>query len=261
MHPVCILLSVLGSVLFAVKISGKKMIKFYLAFVLPTAIFAAVLNPLFNHQGVTILAYFSNGNPFTKESLLYGFAASGMLASVMSWFYSFNLIMTGDKIVYLSGKITPALSLLLSMILRFVPNFKRQIEEIAIAQKGMGIYKKNKLKGVISVLSAEITVALESAVITADSMKSRGYGTKKRTFYSCYDMRNQDIFILFAETIFAFGIIAFWVSGEVKTVFYPAISIADISLVTVLLYAALCFLPFITECVEEIRWNVLKSKI
>ncbi|MBQ7040381.1 MAG: energy-coupling factor transporter transmembrane protein EcfT [Clostridia bacterium] len=261
MHPVCILLSVFGSVLLSVKLSGKKMLKFYLMFILPTAILAAVLNPLFNHQGVTILAYFPNGNPLTKESLLYGFAASGMIASVMSWFYSFNLIITSDKIVYLFGKITPSLSLLISMILRFVPNFKRQIEEIAVAQKGMGIYKQNKLKAVLSVLSAEITVALESAVVTSDSMKSRGYGTAKRTFYSNYTLRKFDVIFLLVISALGLINIALWSGGAFKSSFYPVITISDMPALSVILYGIFCLLPFILESVEEIRWNVLKSKI
>jgi len=261
MHPVCIVLSVFGSLLLSVKLSGKKMLKFYLMFILPTAIVAAILNPLFNHQGVTVLAYFPNGNPFTKESLLYGFAASGMIASVMSWFYSFNLIMTGDKIVYLFGKITPSLSLLISMILRFVPNFRHQIKEISDAQKGMGIYKRNKFKALLSVLSAEITIALESSVTTSDSMKSRGYGTAKRTFYSCYTMRKFDVAVLIFTLVTSIAVILLWISGAFKSVFYPVIAISDVSALSCVVYGVFCLLPFILECTEEIRWNALKSKI
>ena len=261
MHPVCIVLSVFGSLLLSVKLSGKKMLKFYLMFILPTAIIAAILNPLFNHQGVTVLTYFPNGNPLTKESLLYGFAASGMIASVMSWFYSFNLIMTGDKIVYLFGKVTPSLSLLISMILRFVPNFKRQIKEIYEVQKGMGIYKKNKFKTLLAVLSAEITVALESSVTTSDSMKSRGYGTAKRTFYSCYTMRKFDIAVLIFVSVTSIAVILLWILGAFKALFYPVIAVNDMSALSCVVYGVFCFLPFILECTEEIRWNVLKSKI
>lgn len=43
---------------------------------IPFLLFMAVMNPVFNHQGVTILFYLNNGNPITKESILYGVAAA-----------------------------------------------------------------------------------------------------------------------------------------------------------------------------------------
>lgn len=261
MHPICIGFSIFASLLFALKLSGVKMIKFYLSFVLPTAIFAAILNPLFNHEGVTVIAYFPNGTPLTKESLLYGFAASGMLASVMSWFYCFNIIITSDKIIYLFSKITPTLSLLVSMILRFIPNFKNQINEISMAQKSMGIYNQNKFRALLSVLSSEITLALESSVITADSMKSRGYGSGKRTFYSCYQFNKIDIISLIMVAIFGFFVISLWIQNKFSVNFYPMIFVANINVLDISLYGIFCFMPIILECVEEMRWNLLKSKI
>jgi energy-coupling factor transport system permease protein len=46
-----------------------------------------------------------------------------MLAAVISWFSCYNAVMTSDKFVYLFGRVIPALSLILSMTLRFVPKF------------------------------------------------------------------------------------------------------------------------------------------
>ena len=41
-----------------------------------SALLAAVVNPAFVHQGVTILTYLPSGNPLTLESILYGLAAA-----------------------------------------------------------------------------------------------------------------------------------------------------------------------------------------
>ena len=46
--------------------------------------------------------------------------------------------MTSDKFIYLFGKLIPAMSLILSMVLRFVPKFKNQIEKVSDAQKCIG---------------------------------------------------------------------------------------------------------------------------
>ena len=102
------------------------------------AVFAALVNPAFNHEGATILTYLPSGNPLTLESMLYGAAAAVMLASVVLWFSSYNEVMTSDKFVYLFGRVIPALSLVLSMSLRFIPKFKVQMQTVSEAQACIG---------------------------------------------------------------------------------------------------------------------------
>ena len=46
--------------------------------------------------------------------------------------------MTSDKFVYLFGRIIPALSLVLSMTLRFIPKFQAQIHTVSNAQRCVG---------------------------------------------------------------------------------------------------------------------------
>ncbi len=79
---------------------------------LPLLLFSAVLNPLFNHEGATILTYLPDGNPLTLESMLYGVSAAAMMVTVILWFSCYNSVMTSDKFLYLFGRVIPALSLL-----------------------------------------------------------------------------------------------------------------------------------------------------
>ena len=127
MHPLCLLVSLGSSTAYNLYLKGRKGLRFSLAFLLPMMLLAAVLNPAFNHEGITILAYTPNGNPVTLESLIYGAASALMLASVVQWFSCYNEVMTSDKFVYLFGRLIPALSLVLSMTLRFVPKFNAQL--------------------------------------------------------------------------------------------------------------------------------------
>ena len=122
------------------------------------------------------------------ESLIYGALSGLMLASILLWFSCYNKIMTSDKFIYLFGRIMPAISLLFSMVMRFVPNYKMQIQKISNAQKCIGRDVSNgtvkeKIRHGIKIISIMFTWALESAIDSADSMRSRGYGLKNRSSF------------------------------------------------------------------------------
>ena len=138
MHPLCLSASLLGALLYVARLKGRRGLRRHVVWVLPAALLAAVLNPAFVHQGVTILTYLPSGNPLTLESLLYGLAAGCMLSAVVLWFVCVTEVITSDKVVYLFGRVIPALSLLLSMTLRFVPRFIRRLRTVTQAQAHMG---------------------------------------------------------------------------------------------------------------------------
>ena len=138
LHPVCLAVSLAGAAAYDLYLNGKKALAFCLKGILPMMAVTALLNPCFNHQGATILAYLPSGNPLTLESILYGLAAAAMLAAVVLWFACFNTVITSDKFVYLFGRVIPSLSLVLSMALRFVPRFKAQLRTVTRAQKCIG---------------------------------------------------------------------------------------------------------------------------
>lgn len=138
MHPVYLAISLTGALAYAILLKGRKAVRFAAMGLLPMAALAALVNPAFNHEGATILTYLPSGNPLTLESMLYGAAAAVMLASVVLWFSSFNEVITSDKFVYLFGRILPALSLVLSMALRFIPKFKSQLQVVSEAQTCIG---------------------------------------------------------------------------------------------------------------------------
>ncbi len=77
----------------------------------------------------------SSGNWITLESLVYGIVLGAVMFVVIQWFSCYNEIMTTDKFIYLFGKLIPALSLILSMALRFVPRFLGQLKLIRNGQK------------------------------------------------------------------------------------------------------------------------------
>ena len=164
---------------------------------LPMLIMTALINPAFNHEGVTIIDYLPSGNPLTLESIIYGLCAAAMIVSVICHFSCYNEIMTSDKFICLFGRIIPAMSLIISMTLRFVPKFAAQLKVVTNAQRCMGrdvsegsIIKR--AKNGLNILGIMTTWSLENAIETADSMKSRGYGIPGRTAFTIFTFDKRD---------------------------------------------------------------------
>ena len=197
-HPVILAISFICAVAYSVVLKGwKKTVKFNLLFSLPMMIIVALINPMFNHYGVTIIGYLHNGNPFTLESCVYGLVMAVMLVCTLVWFSCYTVVMTSDKFIYLFGRIIPALSLVLSMCLRFVPKFIKEASVISDGQKCVGRSVENgslikRAKHGITIFSILVTWSLENAIETSDSMKCRGYGEKGRTAFSLYHFDKRD---------------------------------------------------------------------
>lgn len=268
MHPVYLLISLIGALTYDIYLKGRKAVRFAAMGLLPMAALAALVNPAFNHEGMTILTYLPSGNPLTLESMLYGVAAAVMLASVVLWFSSYNEIMTSDKFVYLFGRMIPALSLVLSMALRFIPKFKSQMEVVSEAQACIGRDTKTgsvirRVGNAVKIFSIMVTWSLENAIETADSMRSRGYGLPGRTAFSIYRFDDRDKTAL-AWLIFCGAyILSGWLAGAVYFRYYPTVKTAAWTPLTVsfmFVYLALVLTPVILDRKEDRQWKSLQSK-
>lgn len=269
MHPACLVISLLSAFFYSVMLKGKKAVKTNLIYMIPMLIFAALINPAFNHEGVTIIKYLPGGNPLTLESVIYGLAAAAMLVSVICWFSCYNEIMTSDKFIYLFGRIIPSLSLILSMTLRFIPKFSAQLKVVANSQRCMGRDISNgsiiqRAKHGLSILSIMTTWALENAIETADSMKSRGYGHPGRTAFSIFTFDKRDKKALFCIIVLGVYTLAGYLSGGMYFRYFPSVKTNNLSvfgLSVFISYSALCMCPIIIELREVRRWKAIKSKI
>lgn len=251
MHPVFLLISFTSAFIYSLLLKGVKALKFNLFLILFFVIFAIVINPLLNHQGITVLFYFDNGSPITLEAIIYGVSSAVMILTVIFWFSCFNEIITDDKIIYLFGKIIPSLSLVISMIFRFVPKFKNQYKVVMDAQKALNAIDEkkffNRIITVIKVISIMITWSMENAIETSDSMNSRGYGIKKRTSFHLYKFENRDLFFIIITVFLATFVLIF---KQKKFVYFPAltnISFAFYPCLAYVLFFFLCFMPIILE--------------
>lgn len=269
MHPVCLAFSFVCAFAYSFMQNGRKAVRFNLVYMLPLLILTALINPAFNHAGITILTYLPDGNPLTLESVIYGACAALMLAGVICWFSCFGKIMTSDKIIYLFGKVLPSLSLIFSMTLRFVPKFMSEFKKVANAQKGIGRDMSSgsivkRARNGLSMISIITTKALENAIDTADSMKSRGYGIPGRSAFSIFRFGKRDLILLVIIFIFGIYCLTGGILGAMEFSFFPMIVSAKFSAYNVSVFAAyfmLCILPVIIELREVRKWNALRSAI
>ncbi len=269
MNPICLALSLVCAFVNAVYLNGIKTVKLCLKFILPISLLIILINPVFNHQGVTIIAYFPWDNPLTLESIVYGAASSALLSAVVLWFSVFNSVITSDKIVYLFGKIIPSLSLVLSMSLRFVPKFSAQLKNVRNAQRCIGRDVSDgsavsRIKNGIRIISIMLSWSMENAIETADSMKSRGFGLKGRTAYSIYKFDRRDLVMLIIVALLGVSVSVSAIMGVIDFTYYPSIkgSLTDVpSLIVFFLYGILMLIPTILNIGEGIKWKRLRSVI
>ncbi|HHV31862.1 energy-coupling factor transporter transmembrane component T [Caproiciproducens sp. LBM24188] len=266
LHPVLLAISLASVFLYSVLLSGRKAVRFNLLWMLPVTLLIALVNPLLNHSGATILLYV-NDNPITLESTVFGLLSAAAFVSVVIGFSCFNVVMTSDKLMYLFGRMIPVLSLMFSMTLRLVPRYKAQIRKISEAQKCIGCDVSQggifqRIRNGVHIVSILITWALENAVETADSMKARGFGLKGRTTFSIYSWKRRDKTLLAVQLALLAVVFAGMGMGAFETACFPFVRIAGLSGKSVAFFAAyalFCLLPAIVDGKEYFVWNSLKS--
>ena len=267
LHPACLLLSLAAALRYAVCLNGRRAVRRSLRYLLPAALLAALINPAFNHQGATILTYLPSGNPLTLESIVYGLAAAALLSAVVTWFSCYTAVMTSDKFVYLFGRVIPALSLVLSMALRFVPRFQVQARAVSQAKRCVGRDVSDgsllqRLRNGVTILSILLTWCLENALETADSMKSRGYGLPGRTAFSIYRLDDRDQAALWWLGALGGYILSMWGAGGFACRYFPTFRLAPRdgwSLSGLLAFGLLCLTPVIIDRREDRQWTRLRS--
>ena len=268
MHPAFLLCSALAAVTFTFTVRGKTAGKLLQGVILLFLMISAI-NPIFNPRGKIILFTYW-GRPYTAEALFYGMAIGGMMVSVLFWFSSYNAIMTSDKFTYLFGGVMPSATLLLTMVLRFVPTYRRKIRQIGYARasigKGISAGKRRALaENGLTILSALTSWALEASIITSDSMRSRGYGTGKRGRFAQYRFIGRDRMLLGGMLLLSLIIITCAAEGAATVSYTPHLQMTPLKdprlIVGLSAYAIFLFLPTALYIREEITWHILKSRI
>ena len=263
-HPAYLLAGACCGTIYYFLLNGRKGWKMILGLLLMFLILTAI-NPLFNTYGAHIL-FSVFGRPYTLEALLYGAAIASVFVVMMLWFGCYNAVMTSDKFTSLFGNLIPALSLLLVMVLRLIPNFIRKTKQIIGARKSIGkgaaeqSRTKEKLSDGMTVLSSLTDWALEGSVVTGDSMRARGYGTAKRSSFMIYRMKTGDWLLIVSIPILLALIITAACLGQMAAVFTPEIQISPISW-GIIPYTVYLLIPIALHTKEAFSWHISRLKI
>ena len=263
-HPMYLLVGILTGATYYLLLNGRKGWKMLLGMAM-LFLFLMVINPLFNTFGETPLCYLF-GRPYTLEALRYGAVLGGVFVTMLLWFGCYNKVLTSDKFTSLFGNLIPAISLLLVMVFRMVPNLMRKAAQFVGARKCIGkgagenAATKEKLSDGMTVLGALTSWALEGSVVTGDSMRSRGYGTAKRSSFMIYRMSITDWTLLIVIPSLLALVIAAACLGQMAATYMPEFYISPPSW-GIVPYGIYLLIPIALHTKEAIQWHISRSKI
>ena len=265
LHPVFLMAALVTVILLNFLHDKGRSLKRSLLFYVITCLFIGIINPLFSHRGAHILFYLFD-QPVTLEAVLFGFVMMLSILIILIGFLSFNLIINESKLMHLFSSITPKAALLVIMAIRFVPLLKRRLTEITYVQKtrGISIHQGSvitRAKNGMKLLHILLTWSLEEALQTADSMKARGYGLRKRSSYFSYNMDRRDYIVLLITIVLGLICLICWNQGYGILQIYPSLesmTFSGMDMITFMVFIAYMLIPVTIEVRELIRWRYIK---
>ena len=261
-HPVFLAIYCLCAFELSMKRNGKRAVIFNLC-LLPLVVCFALYYSSYHHFGVTVLKQNFIGNNLTVESFVYGMVTGLRAAAVCMWLSCLFRVVSSDKVLYLFGRVSPRLSLFLTILLRFIPRIGREARKINLAQKGIGRGSNQgnvfrRLVNCLRIFSMLITWMISALALESDSMRSRGSLLRGRTAFSIYRFDNRDrafvITLFTCITLTVMGVIL----GASKMWYNPRIiwrPLNGIGMTAAVGYLALCLLPLGLELWTEYRFN------
>lgn len=263
-HPLLLSISLSGAIFLGIWARSARTIFYWMLGLLPGLVLVVFLNVFFGPQTGKIL-YQNTFFAVHQASLVTGLLFAALLLAMVLWFASFQVVLTKDKILYVCGRLFSSLGLLLSMIFRLVPIFSRQLKKIQLTQRSLGFPQKTlreKTAFQKRVYTLLFTWGGEYAVQMTDSMRARGYGTKKRTtfnpFYSWRTAWKSLAFILLVSTAAAWCL-----RGEFGMRFFAegfSERPSQLALVGNLLFLLLVFLPVWLHLAEIFIWRHAQTR-
>ena len=111
---------------------------------------------------------------------------------------------------------------------------------------------KEKISAGMHVLSALTDWALEGSIVTADSMRARGYGGARRTSFQIYRLTGRDIGLIAWMAVLAAGVIG---AGGTGAAFTPVLRI-DRPTWGLAAYCLFLLIPPAMQLKEAVQWHI-----
>lgn len=259
-NPVMTGISLLMAVFTLIQKKLYSNLKMLLYIAIPATVFLLGIQPLFSHNGVTPLFYINN-QAVTLETYVFGLETIFLLLAATAWCFVLNSVITEDKMLYLFGKLSPKLALLISMSIRIIPQLQKRYREISNSRVMLGVGEK---KGILRAresatrLSTLTAWSLESSMETSQYMEARGYGIKgvRRTNYHNFRFKKSDIYKLVVVLVAGALCVTLVAMGNANVAYFPYIAMNKVmspdiwAVTTYALYAGLCAFGLIIDYLE-----------
>ena len=258
MQPVYVALSFAGAVACSLVCRGARATAGSFAWIVPLWLVVTVANPLFSASGSTEL--FRIGvRAVYAESLVYGACSGGMLASVFLWFSCYSACMSSANSLALFGNVLPIVSLMVSQVMRLVPQFVARGRGIAAAQDAVSAAaprtKRQQASGRLRIVSVLMSWGMEDGIERSDAMRARGYDCGvKRTTYKRYRFARADAAAMAVVAVLAVASAGTAAALCLQFSFYPVVGSLG-AWWAYLPYAALMALPVVLQAKEWWQWR------
>jgi energy-coupling factor transport system permease protein len=164
--------------------------------------------------------------------------------------------------LYVFSKKFPNLGMIIIMALRFIPLIKKRSQELSRLSKLKNRNNKpslqEKAEETAHNLGSVVSWSLEESMMTASSMKARGYNITKRTSYLNYNFNKTDKILAIVIAVCTILSIIGYVNGIGHINIYPVFTFKFSQIPLNIYYLAyiVLFLPFIIiEIRERILWH------
>lgn len=186
-HPVYVGLSFAGALVSSIVCKGLRRTLSSLWFLLLMWVIVALANFALSAGGSTVVLTLF-GHHLQLEALCYGLAMGGMLAATLLWFMVYATVMDSEATAAVFGSVLPTVSLMVSQVLRLVPQFIKRGQAIgavhAAASAAAPTNKRQRTAQHARLLSVLMGWGMEDGLQRSDAMRARGYGCGvKRTRY------------------------------------------------------------------------------
>lgn len=228
LQPVFVALSFLGALACSVVCRGARATVGSFVWIVPLWLVVAIANPLFSASGSTEILRIGVRAVYA-ESLVYGACSGGMLASVFLWFSSYAACMNSANTMALFCNVLPIVSLMVSQVMRLVPQFVARGRGIAAAQDAVSAAapqtKRQQTAGRLRIVSVLMGWGMEDGIERSDTMRARGYDCgARRTTYKRYRFGRADASVLAAIVVLAAIAGACAAAVCLRFSFYPTLS-------------------------------------
>jgi len=261
-HPVFLLIAFFLMLIFNLTQAGREALRKWMPMLIVMGTIIIALNPFLVSRGTNILFYF-RGKQVTLEATMYGVVMALTIITIIIMFVAFNIVLNGNKFLFIFSRILPRSAFLIMLTLRFMPLLRERYDEIETVQQVKGKSLKagsiiNRMKSGMTFLQILLAWSLEEAIQTADAMKARGYGRGRKSSYIPYKIEGRDwASFVFLTVLFALCLFGGYL-GYGKIHIYPELGTLQFFLIDWIVAFSMVLLlsfPIMIEGREKLRWT------